>query len=773
MAVSFPAANDLEGTWNFIQSSLRLILAGDQGVTSIVYMHCYTAVYNYCTSKSRHNSSTGNIGGNALTNSYSLAGSEIYTKLEQYLGEFISNLRHDPNESFLEFYVKRWKRFTIGAGYMNNVFDYMNRYWVQKERSDGRRDVYDVSSLCILQWKSKLFNSHVDRLINELLVQIEKQRNNEIVDTNLISVAIKSLVYLGIDTQDLKKPNLIVYINYFEKPYLEKTAEYYRNESNLFLSSHNVVDYMKKCEIRLTEEVSRSNNYLEDHTKKSVLETLHSVLIKDHAQEMYDQFITLLENNEVEDIQRMYKLLSKVSSTLQPLADTLEQYIKQDAAKVIDEIQKGNEASREDGEETKKKPSGVNPKIYVHSLISVYLKFKEVVDGAFQRDPIFIKSLDNACRHFVNRNDIAVTSPKGASKTPDILAKYADMFIKSSGKETETFDMNVDNLMIIFKFVDEKDAFEEHYRRMLAKRLINNTSKSEELEESVIKLLQKQNSMEYTSKISKMFTDMKASEDLKLKMRDKLDELDIGIKEFTPLILANSMWPFSKLDDYDLNLPANLQLVLDSFQKIYEQAHNGRQLAWLWNHGRSEVKANLSRKGKPPFTFIVTNVQLMILLAYNKKNTYSFEELVKIVGVTPQILDNQIAPMAKYKLLEQDPPGIENQNKPSTKFTMVEEYKSRKLKVNFVSSLRSEIKQEDEDAKKEIDESRKNYLSACIVRIMKARKTATHNELYNEVVTQSLSRFHARNIDVKRVILYLIEKEFLKRIDNNTYEYLA
>ncbi|EGV62297.1 ubiquitin ligase (cullin) of SCF [Yamadazyma tenuis] len=781
--IPFPASSDLNGTWAFIQPSLGLILgsSGDQGVTSKVYMNCYTAVYNYCTNKSRNGGSISDTGPTnpATTNSYSLAGSEIYSKLEKYLVKLITSLRKEPNESFLEFYVRRLNRFTIGAGYMNNVFDYMNRYWVQKERSDGRRDIYDVSTLCVLQWKAQMFVNNADRLIEEIMDQIERQRNNEIIDTNLISSAVKSLVYLGVDTQDLKKANLVVYINYFEKKFLEETAKYYRLESNEFLAEHNVVDYMKKCETRLNEEISRSNNYLEDHTKKALVDTLNTVLIKDHANEMYDQFISLLENNQLEHIQRMYKLMSRVPSTLEPLAESLERYIKNDAIKVIEEIKKGGESTNNDNEEvaavTKAKKSNgpINPKTYVHSLISVYLKFNDVVNDAFEKDPIFIRALDNACRHFVNKNSIALVNPKSSSKTPEILARYADAFLRSSSKEADTYDMNTDNLMIVFKFVEDKDAFEENYRRMLAKRLINNTSKSEELEESVIKRLQEENSLEYTSKMNKMFVDMKSSEDLKMKMRDHLVEIDSSLKDFTPLILASSMWPFSKQPDYVVKFPQDLQDIIDNFTELYTKAHTGRQLDWLWNHGRSEIKANLSRKGKPAFTFIVTNVQLLILLAFNDRKTYSFSELQEVVGCPPHLLDNQITPLVKYKLFEQSPSGPQNQNKPNTTFTIVDEYKSRKLKVNFVSSLKSEQRQEDDEISKEISESRQLYLRACIVRIMKARKTISHPELYNEVVTQSLSRFHAKNTDVKKTITLLIEQNYMKRIDNSIYEYVA
>ncbi|KAL7665921.1 Cullin family profile domain-containing protein [[Candida] zeylanoides] len=790
MSRGCPTGSDLNSTWQFVQPGLEFILGshGDQGVTSKMYMNCYTAIYNYCTNKSRHGSSSvtvtsGGRGGAVGNNAYSLAGAEIYKKLDEYLVSYITGLTKDPNESFLEFYVKKWTRFTIGAGYMNNVFDYMNRYWVQKERSDGRRDVFDVNTLSLLKWKEHLFNAHSEELVEAVLEQITKQRNNEIVDTSLVSTAIKSLALLGIDVQDLKKPNLVVYIKHFEKIYLQRTYEYYQRESQLFLEQHNVVDYMKKCEMRLSEEVARSNNYLEDHTKKALLETLNHVLIEDHAQIMYDQFLELLQQYQIAHIQRMYKLLSRVSSTLQPLADSLEKYIKEVAIKEIEEMKGADDESPAPPVAgtalPKRRPTGVNPKTYIHTLLSVYLRFNEVVTSAFNRDPLFIKALDNACRYFINKNPIATPTPKSLCKTPDLLARYSDAYLKATSKDSDIADMSTDNLMIIFKFIEDKDSFEEHYRRLLAKRLINSNTKSDELEESIIQRLQEENSLEYTSKMTKMFQDMKASEDLKNNVKDELDQSLIGsnaisgVKDFIPLILANSMWPFKFSEDYDLKLAPDLVQPFTKLEEIYHRKHNGRQLQWLWNHGKSEVKANLSRKGKPPFLFTVSNVQLMILLAFNKRATYSMAELEEIVGVARHTLESHLLPFTKYKLLDQAPLGLEEFSQPNTTFTIVEEYKSKKLKVNFVSSIKTEVKQEEDDTKKEIDETRRNYLSACIVRIMKTRKRMKHNELVNEVATQALSRFRAKILDTKRVIDYLIEREYLRRVENDTYEYLA
>lgn len=752
MSSTLPPFSDLNATWTFIQPGLEYILGahGEQGVTATVYMNCYTAVYNYCVNKSRRGTTPVSISNNSDNNSYSLAGAEIYKKLEEYLTEFIKNLKRLPNESFLEFYVRKWTRFTIGAVYMNNVFDYMNRYWVQKERSDGRKDVYDVNTLSFIKWKDEMFKPNSKLLIEQILTCIQQQRDNMIVDTNLISSAIKSLVFLSIDIQDLKKPNLIIYVNSFEIPFLEATMEYYAKESAAFLASHNVIDYMKKCETRIGEEVSRSNNYLEERTKKPLLEVLNAALIEKHANEMYDQFLVLLEQNQIDHIQRMYKLLARVQKTLDPLANTLELYIKKEAAAALEEIQTQAENS-----EAKKKI--VEPKVYVHTLISIYNRFNDIVVRAFSKDTKFIKSLDNACRHFVNNNPIATPKPRSPCRTPELLARYADGFLKSNSKDNE---MNADNLMIVFKFIAERDSFEEHYRRLLAKRLVNGTSKSEEMEESVIHRLQEENSIEYTSKMTKMFTDIKASDDLKIKFKDGMNVLF----DFSPMVLARSTWPFHSSPDYnDLKLAPELKVTIDSFKAMYLQQGKGKQIEWLWNHGRAELKAHLTKgKGGKPFNFIVSQIQLMVLLAYNYSKTYTLDDLVKIVGIKKELLQNHVTPFVKYKLLKEE----------GDQLVIVDHYPSKKNKVSFIGAITKTKEEDVEEITKEVQQSRTIFLEASIVRIMKLKKLMAPNNLLNEVVVQAGNRFNAKNIDVKRAIDSLIDKEYLKR-NGDDYEYIS
>jgi len=68
--------------------------------------------------------------------------------------------------------------------------------------------------------------------------------------------------------------------------------------------------------------------------------------------------------------------------------------------------------------------------------------------------------------------------------------------------------------MTVFKYVEDKDVFQKFYSRMLAKRLVNFTSASDDAETSMIGKLKEACGFEYTNKLQRMFQDMQISKDL-------------------------------------------------------------------------------------------------------------------------------------------------------------------------------------------------------------------------------------------------------------------
>jgi cullin-4 len=84
-----------------------------------------------------------------------------------------------------------------------------------------------------------------------------------------------------------------------------------------------------------------------------------------------------------------------------------------------------------------------------------------------------------------------------------------------------------------------------------------------------------------------------------------------------------------------------------------------------------------------------------------------------------------------------------------------------------------ETKEEVQETTEKVLAERHFIVDAAIVRFMKSRKEAKHNELVSEVI--GMLRFQAQPPDIKKRIEHLIEREYLERdgTDNSLYRYLA
>ncbi|GIZ36944.1 hypothetical protein CKM354_000040900 [Cercospora kikuchii] len=756
--------DDINGTWNFLEWGVdRILFNLSDGVDLKTYMSLYTSIHNFCTAQKA-------VGMGAQSNLNSnhrgahLLGEDLYHRLNEHLKQHLAAVHAEmvkhTDEALLTYYIKEWKRYTQAGMYNNHLFRYLNRHWVKREMDEGKKDVYDIYTLHLVRWKEDMFGTTQNAVMDAVLRLVEKQRNGETIEQSKIKDVVNSFVSLGIDEADSTKTTLDVYRTYFEKPYLDATEKYYEKESQQFLAENSVVDYMKKAERRLDEEKERVPLYLLPEIMAPLMKTCEQALIAKHASTLRDEFQLLLNNDREDDMARMYKLLARIPDGLDPLRNRFELHVRQAGHLAVEKV-----AGQGDS---------LDPKAYVDALLEVHSQYAALVQKAFAGESEFVRSLDNACREYVNRNKVC---EKNSSKSPELLAKHSDNVLKKSTKATEEDNMEklLDQCMTIFKYVEDKDVFQKFYSRHLAKRLVNGTSASGDAETSMISKLKDASGFEYTNKLQRMFQDVQTSKDLNnayeewraqtIDKEDRKDEVDA-----TYQILGTGSWPLQPPTS-PFAPPEVIVKTYERFQTFYSNKHGGRKLSWLWHLCKGEIRANYAKMNKVPYTFSVSTYQMAILLMFNDNDTVTYDDIAEITSLAKETLDPSIAIMIKAKVLTASPEGAPPQS--GTSYSLNYGFKNKKLKVNLNIAIKSEQKQEVEDTHKTIEEDRKMLMQSAIVRIMKSRKTMKHSQLVSETIGQIKNRFSPKVSDIKKCIDILIEKEYLERLDGDDLGYLA
>lgn len=626
----------------------------------------------------------------------------MYKLLGEYLSRHLDAVHNESKshteEALLAFYIREWSRYTTAAKYINHLFRYLNRHWVKREIDEGKKNVYDVYTLHLVKWKDDFFLQVHNKVMDAVLNLVEKQRNGETIEQSQIKSIVDSFVSLGLDESDSTKSTLEVYRFYFERPFITATRSYYENESRQFVAENSVVEYMKKAEARLDEEKARVGMYLHPDISKHLTDTCLDVLVTVHSELLRDEFQVLLDNERQDDLARMYRLLSRIKDGLDPLRTKFETHVRKAGLTAVEKVAAEGET--------------FNPKMYVDALLQVHTRYQSLVNEAFNGESEFVRSLDNACREFVNRNKICASS---STKSPELLAKYTDSLLKKGSKaaeESEVEEMLV-QIMTVFKYIEDKDVFQKFYSKMLAKRLVHVSSVSDDAETSMISKLKEACGFEYTNKLQRMFQDIQISKDLNASYKDwqerALDDDDRRKLVDTHFqILGTGFWPL-QAPSTDFLAPPEIVKTAERFRSFYCDKHSGRKLTWLWQLCKGEVKTNYTKTSS---IFQVSTFQMAILLLFNESDTLEYSDIQKATSLAPEILEPNLGILLKAKVLIIGPDG--SKPGPGTTFSLNYHFKNKKVKVNLNIQIKSEQKVESDDTHKTIEEDRKLLLQVCL-----------------------------------------------------------
>jgi len=270
---------------------------------------------------------------NAYTMVLHKHGEKLYNGLKEVVSQHLDNkVRADVlaslSNNFLGVLNAAWSDHQTSMVMIRDILMYMDRVYVHQNNVDN---VYNLG-LIIFRERIVRYGCVRDHLREHLLSLVAKERRGELIDRSCIKSACQMLLVLGIDSRS-------VYEEDFERPFLTQSAEFYRMESQKFLDENSASVYIKRVEMRITEESERAKHYLDDSTERKIVEVVETELIRRHMNTIVEMensgVVHMVRNSRTQDLACMYAVLSRVPEGLATLAACLSRHLREQGKALV------------------------------------------------------------------------------------------------------------------------------------------------------------------------------------------------------------------------------------------------------------------------------------------------------------------------------------------------------------------------------------------------------------------------------------------------------
>lgn len=703
--------NYTQETWQKLKEAVEAI----QNSTSIKYNleELYQAVENLCSHK---------------------ISAKLYKQLravcEDHIKAQIDQFREDALDSvlFLKKIDKCWQDHCRQMIMIRSIFLFLDRTYVLQNSMlpsiwDMGLELFRFYIISDLKVQSKT--------IDGILLLIERERNGEAIDRSLL----RSLLSMLSDLQ--------IYQDSFEQRFLEETNRLYAAEGQRLMQEREVPEYLHHVNKRLEEEADRVITYLDQSTQKPLIATVEKQLLGEHLTATLQKGLThLLDENRIQDLSLLYQLFSRVRGGVQVLLQHWIEYIKAFGSTIV-----------------------INPekdKTMVQELLDFKDKVDHIIDICFMKNEKFVNAMKEAFETFIN---------KRPNKPAELIAKHVDSKLRAGNKEAtdEELEKMLDKIMIIFRFIYGKDVFEAFYKKDLAKRLLVGKSASVDAEKSMLSKLKHECGAAFTSKLEGMFKDMELSKDIMVQFKQYMQCQNIpGNIELTVNILTMGYWP--TYVPMEVHLPPEMVRLQEIFKTFYLGKHSGRKLQWQSTLGHCVLKAEF-KEGKKELQ--VSLFQTLVLLMFNEGEEFTLEEIKLATGIEDSELRRTLQSLAcgKARVLTKTPKSKDVED--GDKFSCNDDFKHKLFRIKINQIQMKETVEEQASTTERVFQDRQYQIDAAIVRIMKMRKTLSHNLLMSEVYNQL--KFPVKPADLKKRIESLIDRDYMERDkeNSNQYNYVA
>ncbi|XP_015515135.1 cullin-5 [Neodiprion pinetum] len=706
-------------------------------------------------------------------------------------------LAHQEEQALLKAYITEWRKFFTQCNYLPTPFRQLETSLAGKTTTQKRNQAEEsiVRKLMLDSWNQSIFGDIKQRLQDSAMKLVRAERNGEAFDSQLVIGVRESYVNLCSNTMD----KLQIYRDNFEASYIKATEEFYKIKAPEQLSLHGVETYMRYAEVKLREEELRAQKYLEPNSASVQLLTdcCVSVLVATFKSAILAECPRMIQHHETEKLRLMLKLMDRVPDGVSPMLKDLEDHI---ASAGLADMMAAVDVITQDSEK------------YVERLLDLFRRFSTLVKEAFDDDPRFLTARDKAYKLVVNdstvfrlelpvRQGTGVTAPviptkpvnsnngQPESKCPELLANYCDMLLRktplSKKLTSDEIESKLRDVLLVLKYVQNKDVFMRYHKAHLTRRLILDTSADSEKEENMVEWLREVGMpADYVNKLARMFQDVKISQDLNQQFKEQCRATiadSINIK-----ILNAGAWARGS-ERVTVSLPLQLEDYIPEVEEFYKKKHSGRKLQW-YHHMSNGTITFCNKMGR--FDVDVTTFQMAVLFAWNQRpfEKISYENL----RLATELPDTELRrtlwslcafPKLRRQLLLVEPSTYSPKEfAHDTRFWVNHEFaivKNGKLqkrgKINLIGRLQLSTERSKEEDNQSIVQLRILRVQEAIIKILKMRKTINNAQLQTELVDILKNMFLPSKKMIKEQIEWLIEHKYIRRHEDdiNTFVYMA
>ncbi|EFP11033.1 hypothetical protein GCK72_017604 [Caenorhabditis remanei] len=701
----------------------------------------------------------------------------------QEASEKIRKLKSD--ESLLNGYIKEWNRFYRQSSILPLPFKKLDDNRVKS----SEQHFEPIRVVMLDKWNEVIFSKISDSLLIEALRLVKEERDGNIVNADNVIGIRESFV--GLNNQFGEE--LLVYQKTFEKQFIEQTSEYYSKICGKLLSELGVLEYMVYADKKLDEEQQRAQKYLEMSSPSSIrhMEAAVIALVENFEDTILAECSRLIAERDVERLQRLYRLIRRTRTGIDTVLKCIDAHIRTEGLNDM----KNNADSL-----------ATDPEKYVQQLLIMFDKFSALVREGFCDDARLLTARDKAFRAVVNDSSIFKTemmNKKGRSfavesKCAELLANYCDLLLRktqlSKKLTSEEIDEKLNQVLLVLKYVENKDVFMRFHRAHLSRRLILEMSADQEKEEMMVtKLRECGMPSDAVNKLSRMLQDIELNKDMNASFKKALTGTNnnksvadsINLK-----VLNGGAWGRGGSEKIRFSLPRELEDFVPEMEAFYKKQHNGRKLCWMHHWSSGTMVFGTGSGGR--FDLEITTFQMAVLFCFNDRaNDKISLETLRLATELPDaelmrtLLSLVAYPKMRSQILLCDVPSQNITFRDFTdstnfyinhNFHLIKNGKPQQRgKVNLIGRLQLSLEANAEKEHESIVALREYRVQEGIVKILKTRKTTTLAQLTMELVEILKPLFIPNRKIIKEQIDWLIENQYMERRpdDINTFVYLA